>query len=221
MAQTPWHILKIMFRGYQEHFFHKMRKVWWKNKFSVRVVGTWRNRTLVLIRFQPSSSDSIPVPPHLQKVSSRPDSISAKQTLDWKSDLVRKNLVGSVEELEWNRRNLAGIRTEQGCLLLHVPSTLAPISLFGLPFLGSKSHLKEGRPWMTFLSRSNEGRRFFQFAIENFKRRPLISFRKKTNDWYICKVISSFIFWGIPKPMQNLPNNRFIMLIRFYGKIHV
>ncbi len=46
-------------------------------------------------------------------------------------------------------------------------------SLYDLPFLGAKSHLKEGRPWMTFLSRSNEGRRFFQFAIENFKRRPL------------------------------------------------
>ncbi len=34
---------------------------------------------------------------------------------------------------------------------------------------------EEGRPWMTFLSRSNEGRRFFQFAIENFKRRSLVS----------------------------------------------
>ncbi len=36
------------------------------------------------------------------------------------------------------------------------------------------SHLKEGRPWMNFLNRPNEGRRFFQFAIEIFKRRPLI-----------------------------------------------
>ena len=88
--------------------------------------------------------------------------------------LVQKNLVGSAEELEWNRRNLAGIGTEPVCLFLHVPNTLAPISLFGLPFLVAKSHLKEGRPWMTFLSRSNEGRRFFQFAIENFKRRSLI-----------------------------------------------
>ncbi len=90
-----------------------------------------------------------------------------------KIDLVQKNLIGSVEELEWNQRNLAGIGIEPGCLFLQVPSTLAPISLFGPPLLRAKSHLKEGRPWMTFLSRSNEGRRFFQFAIENFKRRPL------------------------------------------------
>ena len=42
--------------------------------------------------------------------------------------------------------NSAGIETEQGCLFLYVPSTIAPMSLFDLPFLGAMSHLKEGRP---------------------------------------------------------------------------
>ncbi len=56
------------------------------------------------------------------------------------------NLVESTEELEWNRRNSAGTRTELGCLFLHVSSALAPMSLFDLPILKAKSCPKEGQP---------------------------------------------------------------------------
>ena len=81
---------------------------------------------------------------------------------NWSTCHYTRNLVGSTEELERNRRNSAGIGTEPGCLYLHVPSTLALISLFGLPFLWAESHLKEGR-WRSTI--------FLQFAIENFKCR--------------------------------------------------
>ena len=110
----------------------------WKINFGPKVHRTWKNRHLVLIWFYPSSSTSIPVAQNFRTSSSVPP--------DWISDLVRKNLVGSAEELEWNRRNCAGIRTEPGCLFLHVPNTLAPIFLFYLPLLGAKSHLNEDRP---------------------------------------------------------------------------
>ncbi len=139
-------------------------------KFPSSAVPLWfqDSSNEVLSQFQLSSTA---VPPQFQRW---PLGWLLGWPLDLESDLVRKNLVGRAEELEWNRRNSAGIRIEQGCLFLQVPSTLAPISLFCPPLLRAKSHLKEGRPWTTFLSRSNEGRRFFQFAIENFKRRPLV-----------------------------------------------
>ncbi len=78
-------------------------------------------------------------------------------------------------------------------------------SLYDLPFLGAKSHLKEGRPWMTFLSRSNEGRRFFQFAIENFKRRSLKCCRIK--HWKSLKL------WQSSFPTYSFIVSSFVILI--------
>ncbi len=143
---------------YQDRIFFIPGRVRYKINFCPTVHRTWKNRHLVLTWFL-SSSTALPLT--LQCI------LFGSKESRWKCG-----------GLEWNRRNCAGIGTEPGCLFLHVPSTRflpAPISLFDIPFLLAKSRLKEGRPWMTFLSRSNEGRLFFQFAIEYSKRRSLTS----------------------------------------------
>ncbi len=59
-----------------------------------------------------------------------------------------------------------------------VPPTLAPNLMFQWTVLSVQNWPKNCWPWMTFLSRSNTGRRFFQFATEEFKCRPLLNLRK-------------------------------------------
>ncbi len=93
----------------------------------------------------------------------------------FKLNLFRRKFVWSTEELEWNRRNLLGIRLEPGCRFLHVPCTLAPKSIFHQIFLGFRKWPKKVWLWPNCLSRSNEGRRNFRFATERFKCRPLLS----------------------------------------------
>ena len=67
-------------------------------------------------------------------------------------------------------------RPESGCLFLHVPVTLEPKFGFCLTHPGVNRWPKRNWPWTTFLSRPNEVGRFFQFATEYFKCRPLITF---------------------------------------------
>ncbi len=58
--------------------------------------GNMENRTLVPIGFQPSSFDSIPVPPHLQQVSSIPESIQSRGAVE----LERKFWGSCIEHVE-------------------------------------------------------------------------------------------------------------------------
>ncbi len=90
--------LRMVFQGtpFFYHFWSQGRSDA-KEKLSLR---WWEHRetgTLVQIGFQPSSSDSIPVPPKIQQVSSGPDSIWSGGNL---SDF-RRNWNGS-EELGLN-----------------------------------------------------------------------------------------------------------------------
>ena len=73
---------------------------------------------------------------------------------------------------------------------LHVPPTLAPNVMFQWTVLAVQNWPKNCWPWMTFLSRSNTGRRFFQFATEEFKCRPLkcYSMTEILNDWNILRM---------------------------------
>ncbi len=90
---------------------------------------------------------------------------------------IQSNSIRKLMAVCWNWNGSGGTRLEseknQG-VCFHVSCTIAPKCFYVSPFLGSKVNLVKGRPWMTFLSRSNEGGQKFHFATEYFKCRPFI-----------------------------------------------
>ncbi len=104
-----------------------------------------------------------------------------KQTPWFRSDSSTMHLIPN--QLKGPRQILAGTGLDwkasgrnqkgSGYLFLHVPTTLAPNLIFQWTVLAVQNWPKNCWPWMTFLSRSNTRRRFFQFATEEFKCRPL------------------------------------------------
>ena len=140
------------------------RTVHWNIKFGARMGGTWRNRYPDPFWFQSDAFQSSPVPAKF-----------SRGRRSWTNPVkLNQKVNGCGLELEWKRKYLAGIRKEPGCLFHYVACTTAPKHFYVWPLLVSKVDLENYRPWMTFLSRSNEGGQKFHFATEYFKCRPFI-----------------------------------------------
>ena len=151
----------------QGQFFlgHLLTPRWVRQKRNLgsRVMGTWRNRHpgsgLIPARCNWFRSSSSEILPNSHRISSQVGPIFRPMV----------NLTAS----GWNQKG-------SGYLFLHVPPTLAPNFIFQWTVLTVQNWPKNCWPWMTFLSRSNTGRQFFQFATEEFKCRPLMSCRNQT-----------------------------------------
>ncbi len=117
-------------------------------KCGVRVGGTWRNRTLVLIRFQPSSSYSKPVPPYFQQNS---------------------NFEFVPEEICW-RYGGTGMESEE--LAWNQNRTRVSVSLCSL-YPSTEIYFSSNLPWVQKMTKKSLTLNH-RTATEEFKCRPLV-----------------------------------------------
>ncbi len=85
--------------------------------------------------------------------------------------------------------------------------------MFQWTILDAQNWPKKYWPWMTFLSRSNKGRRFFQFATEEFKCRPLIY-------WKLCHPIVKLVRRYKVREALNVYFDQYFLISSYWFLYH-